>query len=44
MKIRHCFWIVVQQNNLKKKTNETGLDKNDGTLEKIENNLTIGTC
>ena len=29
MKNRHCFWIVVQQNHLKRQTNETGLDKND---------------
>jgi len=34
MKIRHCFWIVVQLNYLKKQTHETGLDKNDGTPRK----------
>ena len=34
MKIRYCFWIVVQQNHFKKQTNETGLDKNDGTPRK----------
>lgn len=36
MEIRHCFVIVVQQNHWrKKKTNEPGLDKNNGTLNFI---------
>ena len=35
MKIRYCFWIMVQQNHLKKQTNETGLDKNDGNINLI---------
>lgn len=35
MKIRHCFLIVVQQNHFKNQTNETDLDKNDGTLNLI---------
>lgn len=32
MKIKYYFWIVAQQNHFKKQTNETYLDKNDGTL------------
>lgn len=39
MKIKHCFWVVGQQNQLK--NNETGLDKNDGTLSLIFSYQTV---